>query len=124
MKRANREIDRERSDINVRGVVLAVGALAAITLVAVVLVWRLFTDLSKRDAETSAQPSPTASQPDPVQDLRQLREEEARILEGYRWVDRDAGIARIPIERAMKLIIERGLLNPPPAEPAPPHPAP
>ncbi len=26
------------------------------------------------------------------------------LLEGYGWVDRDAGVARIPIERAMQLV--------------------
>ncbi len=29
-------------------------------------------------------------------------------LEGYGWVDRDAGIARIPIERAMDVVAGRG----------------
>jgi hypothetical protein len=35
-------------------------------------------------------------------DLRALRAEEKAKLEGYRWVDRKAGIVHIPIEEAMK----------------------
>jgi hypothetical protein len=48
-----------------------------------------------------------------------MRAEESRILDDYRWVDKEAGVARIPIDRAMKMILERGLLTPKaPAEPA------
>jgi hypothetical protein len=33
----------------------------------------------------------------------------AELLEGYQWVDEQAGVVRIPIERAMELLAERGL---------------
>jgi len=33
----------------------------------------------------------------------------AELLEGYQWLDEDAGVVRIPIERAMELLAERGL---------------
>lgn len=33
-----------------------------------------------------------------------LRARQQRELEGFRWVDRDAGVAAIPIERAMAII--------------------
>ncbi|HEY4272989.1 MAG TPA: hypothetical protein VGM65_13385 [Candidatus Udaeobacter sp.] len=38
-----------------------------------------------------------------------LRAAEDAELNSYGWVDRSAGIARIPIDRAMQLILERGL---------------
>jgi hypothetical protein len=38
---------------------------------------------------------------------QRIREEE--ILNTYGWLDRRAGLAHIPIERAMALIVERGL---------------
>ena len=41
----------------------------------------------------------------------------ARKLEGYAWVDRAAGTARIPIERAMQLLVTEGW--PPPAKSGP-----
>ena len=31
------------------------------------------------------------------------------MLDSYGWVDKDAGVVRIPIEEAMKLTVERGL---------------
>jgi len=51
-----------------------------------------------------------------INDFR-LREEQA--LNTYGWVDQQAGIARIPIERAMQLIAQRGLPTTPKAGVAP-----
>jgi hypothetical protein len=45
----------------------------------------------------------------PAEDLRSLREAEAELLSRYEWIDREAGVARIPIERAARLIVEQGL---------------
>jgi len=41
--------------------------------------------------------------------LRQLIEDQDRKLATYDWVDKDSGAVRIPIDRAMELIVERGL---------------
>ena len=40
---------------------------------------------------------------------RQLREEELEMLNSYGVVDEGAGVYRIPVERAMELLVERGL---------------
>ena len=48
-------------------------------------------------------------QVDPRQDLSTYREREAALLDGYRWVDKGAGVVRIPIEEAMKRLVERGV---------------
>jgi hypothetical protein len=42
-------------------------------------------------------------------ELNDFRMQEADQLNSYGWVDEKAGVARIPIERAMQLIAERGL---------------
>jgi hypothetical protein len=39
-------------------------------------------------------------------DLVALRKKETAVLEAYEWVDRSKGIVRIPIERAMQLLVE------------------
>lgn len=39
--------------------------------------------------------------------LKALRHEEAQVLESYGWQDKEAKIARIPIQEAMKLAVER-----------------
>ena len=45
----------------------------------------------------------------PVADLEQYRTQEMELLHNYGWVDKGAGIARIPIDRAIDLISEQGL---------------
>lgn len=45
----------------------------------------------------------------PGASLAKLRAAEDADLNSYGWVDRDAGTVRIPIDRAMQVIIERGL---------------
>jgi hypothetical protein len=44
-----------------------------------------------------------------TQDYQDLRSLEDSQLRSYGWVDRDSGIAAIPIERAMELLVKRGL---------------
>jgi hypothetical protein len=38
-----------------------------------------------------------------------LQAHEDELLNNYGWVDQDAEVVRIPIERAMELLLERGL---------------
>ena len=75
----------------------------------------------------------------PFDDVKGLRREEAKLLEHYQWVDKNAGTVRIPIERAIEILAEKGLphraaapttsapaaapvaLPPPPAAHAPAH---
>jgi hypothetical protein len=45
----------------------------------------------------------------PPLDLEKLREIEERELTTYGWVDREKKIVRIPIERAIEILAERGL---------------
>jgi hypothetical protein len=45
----------------------------------------------------------------PHQDLAAIRREEEAELDKLAWVDRAKGVARIPIEEAMKLVARNGL---------------
>jgi hypothetical protein len=45
----------------------------------------------------------------PQDDLDRLRRSNRQTLETYGWVDRESRIVRIPIERAMDIVAERGL---------------
>ena len=47
-------------------------------------------------------------QTDAPQDLQKYRAEQNRILSGYGWVDPRAGVVRIPIDRAMELLLQKG----------------
>ena len=48
-------------------------------------------------------------QANPAADMRMLREQEDAVLGSYGWVDRQAGVVRIPVDQAMKLVVEQGL---------------
>ena len=45
----------------------------------------------------------------PFTDITALRTEERKLLDEYAWVDKNAGVVRIPIERAIEVLAERGL---------------
>jgi hypothetical protein len=48
-------------------------------------------------------------QESPEKDMDALRAREGSVLDGYGWVDKGAGIGRIPIERAIELTLNPGL---------------
>ncbi len=50
-----------------------------------------------------------ALQVDPVSDMEAMDARETQWLSSYGWVDKDAGIVRIPIDRAIELTAEQGL---------------
>jgi hypothetical protein len=59
----------------------------------------------------------------PQDDLKRFELEQRMALSGYGWVDRAKGIARIPIEEAMRIVIARGdhAYDPPEPSPAAPN---
>ena len=57
----------------------------------------------------SKQPPAPNLQTQPFRDVYLLRQSEAERLGSYGWIDKEGGIARIPIDRAMELTLERGL---------------
>jgi len=61
-------------------------------------------------------PEPRLEVSEPT-DLAAMRAAEDQILDTYGWVDRQHGIVRIPIERAMDLLAARGLPSLPQPEP-------
>ena len=42
-------------------------------------------------------------------DLKQYKAAQEEILNSYGWVDQKAGIVRIPIDRAMDILVQKGL---------------
>ena len=114
-------VRHEPSDVNIGGVFrFAFGLLVAGGAI-YLFVWLLVLYLAARDARRVTAEFPLAAgqesrlppeprlQTNPRQDLRDLRSAEDTVLNGYGWVDKNAGITRIPIGEAMKLTVERGL---------------
>jgi hypothetical protein len=64
-------------------------------------------------------PTPRLQTDDGSQETADLHAKEDLLLEHYSWVDQSQGKVRIPIERAMELIAQRGLPVAPKVEGAP-----
>lgn len=116
----NRDVSYEKRDVNPRAI-LWVGV--AIIISAVVIhfaVGGIFDFFSAREAHKGKPPATLVNakrQPPPAPrlqtdapaDLQEMRARETTALESYGWVDRQKGIVHIPVERAMELLVERGL---------------
>ena len=109
----------ERRDIDVRVVTwFAIGlVLAAVGIfLAVVGLYKLFeAQHPSPDAPSRIAWNPRLLAPEPrlqiypTADWEKYQGEEKKKLNSYGWVDRRNGVIRIPIERAMELVVQRGL---------------
>jgi hypothetical protein len=115
----------EERDVTFRPIVWAgAGALVVIGLVFVLVRLVYLSDVAHEAMQNPPANPLTGSygrqlppeprlQTRPVQDLKALHAAEDSVLNSYGWVDRQAGIVRIPIARAMELLAQRGV----PSEP-------
>jgi hypothetical protein len=60
------------------------------------------------EKNTRAFPEPRLEKSERTE-LREFIEQQDRKLATYNWLDKDKGIVQIPIDRAMDLIVQRGL---------------
>ena len=96
----------EVRDTNIRSIIIFAAGLMVALLVAQVSLWAFLKGLN------GSTPEPRASLSMPPMADREyntLREQENVILGKSAWVDKDAGKVRIPIDRAIELLSERGL---------------
>jgi hypothetical protein len=111
-------IGHETRDINLPAVTWTAIGLVISAIAMYVTIGGLF-DLFKRQYPSTSAPSRITtpgrlpSQPrlqtNPAYDLQQFRESESAKLNSYGWIDKSAGVLRIPIDRAMDLLAQRGL---------------
>lgn len=107
----------EHTDVQPKGVLIFLGGLfAALALTLVVVFW-LFNFFGVRRAPYQPFPVIKADQipPEPRllvapgREMRDVRAQEDSILDTYGWVNHGAGVVRIPIDRAMDILAQRGL---------------
>jgi hypothetical protein len=108
----------ETRDLTPRAIAIFLVVLA-VTIMGVLVVSMWIYDYSAgRLAQTEAPPSPLAkpaAPPEPrlqvaaPKDMQEFRAAEEATLKSYGWVDHAGGVVRIPIDRAMQLLAERGL---------------
>ena len=106
----------ETSDVNIWAVGKFLAALVAITMVSL-LCCSGYSSSSNRGKtrawrtpwnRASSFPQPQLQQT-PVVDLKTIRAEEDQYLNSYAWVDQKKGVVRIPIDRAIEVLAQRGL---------------
>jgi hypothetical protein len=135
----NQDVRHERTDVSVGPVVKFVVGLAVSIVVTGALMWLLFLKLESRQAKADppAAPLAPAGVRNPVPAVRVARfpaprlethpvaagaaavARDKELLSTYGWVDRPAGVVRIPIDRAIDITLERGFPVRPQAAVAP-----
>lgn len=108
-------------EINTRILFRLTLGLLVLIAVAMVLMWFLTSSLFEQEkakdpppplmveARVKHAPPNPRLQSDPFAELDQLRADQSAQLNSYGWVDESAGVAHIPIDRAMDLLVAQGL---------------
>jgi len=132
----NPGVSYEPREADLRVVLAFLAALGLASVMVLLVLWGMFSYFRARSAERGPLPSPrmyTSApsvpqprlQPNPAADYDAYHGSGQAALNSYGWVDQKAGIARIPIDKAMELVVERGLpWKMPGAGPAPTAPNP
>ena len=109
----------ETRDANAGGVFTFLVILGIVLVVVSLVCWGMFRYFSAHAVSRSASDSPFADarqlplgpqlQVNPREDWLKYRQEQEKSLETYEWVNRPAGTVRIPIEKAMELLVKKGV---------------
>jgi len=128
ISRPDPTLGHEERDVSIRPIALTVAGLIVVVIAVFVFIQVLLNVLAGIQSRRSAAPSPLAGaygmkeppaprlQTDPVADLQAQRARDQALLSSYAWVDRDAGVVRMPIERAIEVLAARGLPSRTPPE--------
>lgn len=109
----------ETRDANTGAVLNFLMALGTVLVVTALICWGMFRFFSAHAVDQAASPSPFADtrqlplgpqlQVNPREDWLKFREGQMQALETYAWENRTAGMARVPIEVAMDLLVKKGV---------------
>lgn len=111
----------ERQDISIRGIRTASIWFFGFTIFCIVASLAVFRLMNpKAFASTNDQRPFSQRVPEPpnpllqsnvtkLTDMYELRAKERQVLSTTAWVDREKGVVRIPIDRAIELVAQRGI---------------
>lgn len=112
------EHTHESSDVHIRPVAIFVASLFVAVVVVLAAMAGLYRYFAGHQPQPETPPSPlvqtrqTPPQPRlqamPSQEWRALRAHEDSVLGSYGWVDRSTGAVRLPIDRAIDLMVQKG----------------
>ena len=107
-----KRFDYERSDVGIRLVGWLAGGLAIFIVVTPLTLPWMFP-LSRTMTTPASRPALSSSAPplevDPHDTLQRSREDDAHFAQSYGWSDRPRGTVRIPIDRAIDILLRKGL---------------
>jgi hypothetical protein len=137
----NQEMDFEREDLTPKPILIFLGALAVGCVLVYFVLRGLYSYLDSYENHHQPVQSPLVQQTtvdtrivspgditkfpqprlegDERREINDFREQEEQTLNSYGWVDQKAGVVRIPIDRAMQLMAQRGLPTRPQSGTAP-----
>jgi hypothetical protein len=117
--RDHERVGHELSDLKPRNIAMFGAALAVAIVVVMAASHLIFKYAAVQYANQQVPPSPLAHtreptpephlQVTPAKDLRGMRVAEDAVLDNYGWIDQKSGIVRIPVQRAIELLTERGM---------------
>ena len=111
----------ERSEVNARALTKLAIAFVLGGIATYFLVWFVFDAFLQREAVKGPPPSQGLDvdakklppmprlQISPIEDLARMRAAEKALANQYAWADQAHTVARIPVSRAMDLVLEEGL---------------
>ena len=115
----------ETQDVNFNAIFGLAGLAVVVAVVIGLGVWLLFIDLRERQnrrvspifplaLKQKGQALPPQPQLEGIERMKERwgepRPREHKFSDKYEWVDRQAGVVRIPMDRAMAIIVERKLI--------------
>src|SRR6266436_2558653 len=118
---SNPTVAHEETDADTHAITQFGIALALVLVLSQLGLWWLFNSFTRRESKLSppvsalvraqapTEPPEPRLQANPQADMRTMREREETVLNHYGWVDPNRGVVRIPIDRALDLVAERGL---------------
>lgn len=104
----------ELSDASPKALLLFSVGLAATVVVTLAILWYQYGSVmgvtpTARGSDASAWSHANRSLPAIADERSELEATQTKRLQGYEWIDRETGIVRIPVERAMEIIEQEGL---------------
>ncbi|MGH9501331.1 MAG: hypothetical protein ACRD20_00615 [Terriglobales bacterium] len=136
------EPEFERQDLGAKPILIFLATLTVICLLLALVLKGMYSYLDAREnrsqtvqnplvpqtatdtrtvspADIAKFPQPRLETNEPME-INDFRMQEEKTLHSYGWVDQQSGVVRIPIDRAMELVAQRGLPTRPQAGVAPP----
>jgi hypothetical protein len=117
------ETGHELSDLSPKNIAIFGVSLVVMILIVLWVCYQLFQHFSTVSLKTEVPPSPLSYTREPTpephllvvpgQELKAVQAAEDSLLNSYAWVDREKGIVRIPIQRAIDILAQGGIRSRP-----------